>query len=166
MKELLRFKNEFVAIVLLVVMFMIGKNMVASYSEQTQTVSVKEQDFKNHSDVLNRWQKISADYRKENEKFIFADASDFKHFVDEQAQAQKVDISYVGPSRQDKVYYEEATMILKVMAPYKNLVNFLRLLEARDIIIDRLTIKNSSLKQEGRKGRTIEVAIRVFVPKR
>jgi hypothetical protein len=52
------------------------------------------------------------------------------------------------------------------MTPYKNLAHFIRLLESNDIMIDRVTIRNSNSRQEGSKGRAIEVAIRVFVPKK
>ena len=144
MKELLRFKNEFVVVAAIAIMFFIGKGLVASYSAQMQEIDAKQQDFRNHSDVLTRWQKAAADYQKGSEKFTFASAADFKRFVDEKSQAQGVNISYVGPSRQDKVYYEEATMILKVMTPYKNLANFIRLLEAKDVMVDRITIRNSA----------------------
>lgn len=166
MKELLRFKNEVIAVALLAVMFFIGKGLVTSYSAQMQDIDAKQRDIKNHSDILNRWQLVNSDYKKANEKFTFSDAADFKSFVDENAQAQGVDISYVGPSRQDKSYYEEATMILKVMTPYKNLANFIRVLESKDIMVDRLTIKNSNRPEGKNKGRSIEVAIRVFVPKK
>jgi Tfp pilus assembly protein PilO len=166
MKELLRFKNEFIILALLIVMFLVGKNLMSSYSVQMQAIESKQREVKAHSDILGRWKKADAEYHSKNEKFIFSNTSEFKKFVDEQAQSQGVNISYIGPARQDKLYYEEATMSLKVMAKYKNLAGFIKLLEAKGIVVEKLIVKNTESRQGTRKGRSIELVIKVFVPKK
>lgn len=142
MDIIFKYKNLFVLIVIILFFAFIFNKVYNSYQ-------IKSENIKNIKDIVDN-KKIIAEKlldirNKKNiilEKF-FKDPLEIKKYIEDKARESFLDIDSVKIDRRDEEFFLEITVNLLAKSSYKNFLNFLRKIEDKNIIIERLYLKKS-----------------------
>jgi hypothetical protein len=147
MKQILKYKNE--VILVLIILFFIGvaKNIVGRHSQKMKELTVIKKKIEEKKGLLKEWQEVNKKYASAQETFFRKDTLLFKRFIEERAQEAELDLEYLSPSYQGRGFYTEATIDLRSSASYRNIVSFLEQLEQRNVSIKKLGIRDSGKKR-------------------
>ena len=142
MDIIFKYKNLFVLIVIILFFAFIFNKVYNSYQ-------IKSENIKNIKNIVDN-KKIIAEKlldirNKKNiilEKF-FKDPLEIKKYIEDKARESFLDIDSVKIDRRDEEFFLEITVNLLAKSSYKNFLNFLRKIEDKNIIIERLYLKKS-----------------------
>jgi len=142
MDIIFKYKNLFVLIVIILFFAFIFNKVYNSYQ-------IKSENIKNIKNIVDN-KKIIAEKlldirNKKNiilEKF-FKDPLEVKKYIEDKARESFLDIDSVKIDRRDEEFFLEITVNLLAKSSYKNFLNFLRKIEDKNIIIERLYLKKS-----------------------
>lgn len=171
MKQFAKYKNEAIIAVIILVLYLAGKDRYDAHQVTMRRIDKEEQEAVQLKTQVEDWERITVKYDDMSRALVFDDALSFKRFVDSKAQETGLSVTYVGPSREDKKFYELATMNLKISSPYSNVIDFLKLIEQNDIILDKITVQNKKHRTMGPKGyydkteRVIEIIVKAYIKK-
>ena len=158
---ILQHKNEIIAIVIIAFFVFIGKGMYERYTIQMQELASAEQELLRGKQLFQDWDAAVEEYKNAGKGFFRQDVAELKSFVEDAALNCGVNISYVGPARDDRGFYWDTKMDLQVDATYKNVMDFLQVIEKKKIGIEKLVIRNSGESDQ----KDIRVLLKVAVIK-
>lgn len=159
MKNILRYKNIVISIVIIIVFIFVTKNIVSKYFSTIESLKTKMSDLEKGKLSIERWNIATLYYDKLAEAFFSKDPSLFKTFVDQQSKKYNINISYLSPSRRQEDFYLDSSLNLRAFADsYANIVNFVKSLEEKKIIIETLRIKNGD-----KNKRSVEMSLRTYI---
>ncbi|UCD15863.1 MAG: hypothetical protein JSV34_02090, partial [Candidatus Omnitrophota bacterium] len=116
----------------------------------------EKKQIEDRKKLIKKWQDITKRNEKLEEGFFKKDTLIFKRFIEEKSKEAAINLDYLSPSHIDRQFYWESKIVLKVTSPYKNIVDFIRYLEDRNIKVEELEIKDTSV---GRKADMVISAI-------
>jgi len=142
MDIIFKYKNLFVLIVIILFFAFIFNKVYNSYQ-------IKSENIKNIKDIVDN-KKIIAEKLLDirNKKNIilgkfFKDPLEVKKYIEDKARESFLDIDSVKIDRRDEEFFLDITVNLLAKSSYKNFLNFLRKIEDKNIIIERLYLKKS-----------------------
>lgn len=148
MRYLLQYKNEIIIVFIILFFSLAVKGKIGSYGRRIQEIKVERDNLEKNRALSLQWEKTEKDYEKLKNKFFRTDIAGLKRFVEEKAKAAAMDLEYFSPSYNEQQFYWDTTMEMRSIAAYKEVVNFVKLLEEENIKVTRLSVMDSL---EGRK---------------
>jgi len=154
LRYLLQYRNQIISIGIILVFGIILNNIVSEFSTESKRLKKENNQIKDRKKLLEDWQRINKRNEEVEKNFFRKDTLIFKRFVEEKSQEASINLDYLSPSHDDKSFYSESSIYLKVTAEYKNIAEFIKLLEDRNIKIERLIIRTTSA------GRKADISIK------
>jgi len=140
MNNLLQYKNQIIAAVIVFVFFFIAKGMIADYSSKTKALDQKRSELLQQKRAVERYDSVSSEYDSLIEKFARSDSRPLRLRVDELARKYNITINKSAPAREDKQIYIEVGVNLALAGSYKGLAQFLSSVEDAGMFIDNIKI--------------------------
>lgn len=155
MKEFLKYKNLILAVAIVFVFGIIARSIAAHYSLEKEKLEARKNNLQNNKRIIRKWENLEKEYNELKKKFLHGNTLVFKKSVEEKAQETGVNITSLNISRADKEFYREERIRLKLTCPYRNLRDFIKLIEKESIEVEKLNITeaerqiNAELDLEG-----------------
>jgi hypothetical protein len=159
MKYLLRYKNEIVAIAIILLFIFVIKGIVSNYFLRLNKLKNEKEELKDKKLLIARWEKAAKDYKTLGKDFFHKEPLLFKIFVEEKAKDYKLNINYIEPFQEDKGSYLVGTIKIGASCSYETLFNFIKTMERKNIEVDNLIIEGSEPKKD------IEMILKTFILK-
>lgn len=153
----LKYKNT-ISIILIIFIFVI-KSIFTSYTNQINKLERKREELKKKKMLIKKWEEVDEKYKNISNDFFLSESLLFKRFVEERAKEYGIAIDYLSPQQKSRKFFEEVELKLKAVSTYKDLINFIRIAEDKNIVIKKLTIKG------GRPKKKIEMELKTIVLK-
>jgi len=153
----LKYKNT-ISIILIIFIFVI-KSIFTSYTNQINKLERKREELKKKKMLIKKWEEVDEKYKNISNDFFLSESLLFKRFVEERAKEYGIAIDYLSPQQKSRKFFEEVELKLKAVSTYKDLINFIRIAEDKNIVIKKLTIKG------GKPKKKIEMELKTIVLK-
>ncbi|MCF7869679.1 MAG: type 4a pilus biogenesis protein PilO [Candidatus Omnitrophica bacterium] len=140
-KDLFQYKNIIVVIVVIIAALLFIHSSYSGYQNNLEKIKDKEKALEQARIELQRWEEAKNEYKQLVNYFFKDDSIAFKKYVEEKAKNTNVTIDSLRISRSEKDFYQEAVIQLKLNSSYKDLVNFIRELEKKNIDIKKMSLK-------------------------
>lgn len=158
MKELLRYKNILASIIIIVAFTFTAKTLWKKYTLELATLKAKMEALEKGKETIEQWNALSVQYDKVAKDFFAKDESLFKKFVEQKTKSSGINVNYLSPSRKSAGFYTEVSFALRASSDsYSNILNFVKALEERKIIIESLRVRNSGNK------RSADITVKSFI---
>lgn len=160
-KVLSPYKNIIIGLVIIVVFARITQGIISQYSLKKEETVVKTQELEEGERTIEKWRKLKRDSKELAIRFLTEDSLFFKKFVEEKANSLGIKITSLNTSSEEKDLYWEVTMQLGMACSYKDFTAFVKAMEEKGVVIERVTIANS--RED--KGEAINLALKGFIIK-
>ncbi len=159
MKAISRLKNVIITLAIIVTFVIVINKMVSGYMSQINALKIKMDDLEKGRLLIERWNKATLSYDKLAEGFFTKDPTEFKTFVDQQSKKYNINVSSLSPTKRNESFYINASLSLRASTDnYANLVNFIKSLEEKRVMVERLRIWN-----EQNNNRSAEILLSTIV---
>lgn len=141
-KDLLKHKDKFIAVVIIIIFGVIIKNTWVKFDAKSKAIAEQMNLLSENKKIIDEWNKADEEYKNKIKNFPFKDITTFKRFVEQKTKEENIYISSMRPSQEDKNFYRESKIVLDFTSSYKNIVNFVKALEENNATIEKLVVEN------------------------
>lgn len=160
-KTLLPYKNIIIGVIIIIVFAAVAQGTFSHYSLQKKEIEAKMQELEEGEKTIKRWEKLKSEREVLGSSFLAEDTLFFKKFVEEKANDSGINITSLKTSNIEKGLFWETTMQLGITCSYEDFIVFIKAIEEKSVVIERVTISNSS-----RTGNTaVSLALKGFILK-
>ncbi|MDP2922617.1 MAG: hypothetical protein Q8O30_02705 [Candidatus Omnitrophota bacterium] len=164
MKDILRYKNVIAAVVVIIIFIFVIKSTIEKHYAVMKILEAQKLELENGKKLINNWQETNRQIRELADKFFAKDTSQFKTFVEQQAQSSGITVNSLVPSKQKKDFYLEVTISIKgTPGAYEDIVKFIKSLEDKNITTEMLRVSNDLYGNQ--RKRNIEITLKSFLMK-
>ncbi len=161
MKDILRYKNVLLSIIIVVVSLFVIKGLWTRHSAVIEDLKKKTADLEKGRLLVEKWNDVSIEYDKLKDSFSVKDEVSFKKFLDEKTKSYGINVTYMSPSSKQEDFYSEMSINLRATTElYETIVDFLRSLEGKKIVMQALRIRNTDEKK-----RSVDMTVKSFIIK-
>lgn len=152
------YKNEISIAVIVVVFFFLIKGIFSFNVNWKKEVEDARILLKEKQQLVQDWQKNQEEYSNLQEGLFQNNDDLVKQYIEMQAKALGIDISFLSPSLIKKDIYNISEIRLKVTAPYELILQFIQTLENKNIFLKKLNIQGGS-----EKNKAVEILLQGFI---
>ena len=150
MNQLLRYKNILLGALIIAVFSIIINNIYTHYSWELSKMEDKRKELEDGKLTIAQWEKLGKERKGLKSTFFSNDPGVFKQFVEEKARDTDVNISSIRIDPKDEKFFWTVKISLDAVCYYKNLTDFIKLLEDKKVKIRNLAlISNYRRTQRG-----------------
>jgi hypothetical protein len=148
-KDLLRYKNILLSIIIVVVFIFVIKGLWERHSAVIEGLKQKMAELEKGRGLIEKWDQVSGEYDKLKESFSMKDQASFKKFLEETTKSVGINVTYLSPSRKQEDFYSEMSFNMKA-APdsYETVVKFISALEEKKVLVEMLTVRAAEDKKK------------------
>jgi len=146
MEAILKYKNTVIAIIIIVAFAWVLNNMNTHYIRQEKRLAVKEQELKDGKKTIEKWSKLQGDFRQLGKEFFAKDTLLVKSFVEEKAQANRVDIVNLSSTVIDEDFYWKVEVKVRTICEYEDFIELIKALEDKNINVQGMKISRDKNK--------------------
>lgn len=159
MKEILRYKNILLSIIIVVVFIFITKGLWAGHSLLIEDLKKKMSDLESGKLLIERWNVANNECNKLKEGLAIKDEVSFKKFLEEKTKNSGINVTYLSPTRKQEDFYSEISFNLRATSDsYATVVNFLNALEEKGVSLEALKVRNTEDKKMA-----VDVTVKTFI---
>lgn len=159
MKDILRYKNVLLSILIVVVFFFILKGLWERHSLVIEDLKKKTSDLEKGRLLIEKWNMVSGEYDRLKEGFAMKGEGSFKKFLEEKTKDYGINVTYLSPSRKQEDFYSEVSFNLRANSDlYETIVSFIKSLEEKRVIMETLRIRSADDKK-----RSIDLTVKSFI---
>ena len=140
MNQLLRYKNILLGALIIAVFSIIINNIYTHYSWELSKMEDKRKELEDGKLTIAQWEKLGKERKGLKSTFFSNDPGVFKQFVEEKARDTDVNISAIRIEPKDEDFFWTVTIGLDAICYYKNLTDFIKLLEDKKVKISSLAL--------------------------
>jgi SepF-like predicted cell division protein (DUF552 family) len=155
----LKYKNTISIILIILIFIFVIKSIFTSYTNQINKLEHKREELKKKKMLIKKWEEVDEKYKNISNDFFRSESLLFKRFVEERAKEYGIVIDYLSPQQKSREFFEEVGLKLNAVSTYKDLINFIKIVEDKNIVIKKLTIKGDRPKKK------IEMELKTIVLK-
>ncbi|MFH1772454.1 MAG: hypothetical protein ABH872_06520 [Candidatus Omnitrophota bacterium] len=144
MKNLFKFKNQVIAVVIIAAAAFTIKNIIVDYSAKMQQEDKRSQEIAYKKAAIEQWNKVQGQYADKKKEFLRSNELEFQNFVKSKAGDYGLSIVSLTPSKIQEQGYAEASLRLRFSCAYNTVVNFTRALEEQRVQAEAMSIVNES----------------------
>lgn len=160
-KALSQYKNVLFSIVIIVVFAVLIQGTFSYYSLQKKEIAIKLQELEEGEQTMMRWERLHLDAEELGKSFLAKDTLFFKKFVEEKANSLGIRITSLRTSNLEKDLYWEVTMDLGMTCLYKNFINFMKAIEEKSVVAEKIKITSG----QNVKDEKIDLTLKGFILK-
>jgi Tfp pilus assembly protein PilW len=158
-KELLRYKNILLSIIIIVVFIFVIKGLWTSHSLVIADLRTKTSDLEKGKLLIEKWYEVSTEYDKLKENFSMKDEAAFKKFLEEKTKSYGINVTYLSPIRKQEDFYSEMSFNIRATSEsYATIVNFLNALEEKKVIVETLKVRGAE-----DKNKSTDITVKSFI---
>ena len=159
MKDLLRYKNILLSIIIIAVFIFVIKGLWTRHSLVIADLKTKASDLEKGKLLIEKWNEVSNEYDRLKDGFSIKDQVSFKKFLEEKTKSYGVNVTYLSPSRKQEDFYSEMSFNVKAISDsYATIVSFVSALEEKKVIIETLRIRNAEEKKK-----SADITVKSFI---
>jgi Na+-transporting NADH:ubiquinone oxidoreductase subunit NqrC len=143
MKELLRYRNIFIGIIIVVVISIIIYKIQANYSLEIKKIEAQQAELEKGREMLEEWSALEGRYQQIAGGFLQRDTLFFKKMFEEKAKNLGIDISSLSISQKERDDYWETSAKIVFTAKYNKFLEFVKSLAEKKIEIERVKLAGS-----------------------
>jgi cell division protein FtsL len=140
-KDILRYKNILAAIIIVVIFWFIGKNIIAGYNQKMQSLSEKKKEKQEYKQMADQYSKLNSQYASLAQKYFQGDEIDFKNYVEVLASEKSLQLEALRPIQKSGRFYKINKLAVDMKGLYSGFVQFIKELEENNIKIKTLTME-------------------------
>jgi IS605 OrfB family transposase len=158
-KELLRYKNILLSIIIIVVFIFVIKGLWTRHSLVIADLKAKTSDLEKGKILIEKWNEVSNEYDKLKENFSMKDEVAFKKFLEEKTKSYGINVTYLSPARKQEDFYSEMSFNIRATSEsYATIVNFLNALEEKRVIVETLKVRGTEDKKK-----STDITVKSFI---
>jgi len=152
-KALSHYKNIIIGAIIVIAFAVVARGTFSHYFLQKKEIEAKSRELEEGEETIERWKKLRLEREVLNSTFLAEDVLFFKKFVEEKANDSEISIISLKTYNAEEDFFWETTMQLAIICSYKDFIVFIKDIEEKSVIIEKVGIKNSS------EMRNIEVSL-------
>jgi hypothetical protein len=158
-KDILRYKNILLSIIIIAVSIFVIKGLWTKHSLIIKDLEKKMSDVEKGKLLIEKWNKVSNEYDGLKKNFFMKDQEFFKNFLEEKTKNYGINVTYLSPTRKQENFYSEMSFSLRATSEsYATIVNFLNALEEKKVIIEILKVRGAENKK-----RLADITVKSFI---
>ncbi len=162
---ILRFKNQFVIVGIIVGLFMLNNSIFSKYTAEENKLKIEHTKLDAGQKLIERWGQVSQDFSKVKREFPSESIIELKKFVEKTAQGSKMRIASLRTSSSDKKVYQLIGISLKSTGLYEDFLTFLKALEAKNMQAKQIKIRKASKIRSSGQSLSIDLELQAFLVK-
>lgn len=162
MQVILRYKNAIVIMAVVALFIVVDYNLITGYFEQIGQLGQKKAELETVKQTLREWKSVGNEFEIVSEGFLTDDVQLFKKSIEGSAEQYNVSIVSLSISNEDKDYYWEANMDLRIKCSYANFVEFISDIETESIEVKKVSI----LSNRDNRNAVISITLRGYILKK
>ena len=151
-----QYKNIFIGLAIIIIIAIIAQSVFSHYSLEKEKIASKMQELKEGERTIKRWQKLSLDDEELNKSFLAKDTLFFKKFVEEKANNFGIKITALKTTNIEKDLYWETIMKLGMACSYRELVDFIKAIEEKSVVLQKIKIVSGKDVRDERVDLTLK----------
>ena len=160
-KALSQYKNPLIGFAIVIIFAVITQGIFSSHSLEKEEIVSKMQELDAGRQTVARLERLRMETERLKIPFLTKDTLFFKKFVEEKANSFGIEVTSLKISNVEKDLYWEATMQLGMVGSYKNFTYFIKAIEEKSILAEKISIISG---QDGRYGK-IDLNLKGFILK-
>lgn len=160
-KVLSPYKNIIMGVIIIIAFAVVVQGIFSHYSLQEKEIEAKMRELEERERTIERWGKLRLERKALGDSFLTEDTLFFKKFVEEKANDSGINITSLKTSNAEKNLFWETTMQLGIICSYEDFIVFIKAIEEKSVVIERVGIKNSS----GTRNTAVRLTLRGFILK-
>lgn len=152
-KNISPYKNIIASLIIVIVFVIIIRSIVSHYSFQENKIAERIQELEKGDSTIKKWEKLKSERNELDSIFLGEDSLFFKKFIEEKANASKINITLLKTFNTEKDLYWETKMELNIACTYRDFIAFTEAIEKKSVIIERVVMSM------GGRGKNIDVSL-------
>lgn len=160
-KAILPYKNIIIGVIIIIVFAAVVQGTFSHYSLQSKEIEAKMQELEEGEKTIERWGKLKLEREVLGGSFLAEDTLFFKKFVEEKANDSGINITSLNTSSMEKDLFWETTIQLGITCFYEDFIVFIKAIEEKSVVIEKVGIKNSG----GMENTAVSLTLKGFILK-
>lgn len=149
----MRYRNQIISAGIILVLGIFMRNIFLYSSRELNKLNKEKVHIEAKKKLIQEWDELNSKNKELEDRFFRKDTLVFKRFIEEKAKTAGISLEYLGPAHEDKTIYWKSTIGLKTASPYKDITEFIKYLENKNIKVEKVIIRNDP------RGRKADIAI-------
>ena len=155
-KVISQYKNPLIGIAIIITFAILVQGILSHYSLQRDEIAAKIRELEEGEQTIMRWQRLNLDAEELSRSFLTKDILSFKRFVEEKANFFGIRITSLKTSSLEKDLYWEVAMQLGITCSYKGFIEFIKAIEEKSIIAEKIGITSGQNVRDEKIGLTLK----------
>jgi len=160
-KVLSPYKNIIIGMIIIIAFAAVVQGTFSQYSLQEKEIEAKMRELEDREKTIERWGKLRLEREALGDSFLTEDTLFFKKFVEEKANDSGINIISLKTSNAEKDLFWETTMQLSIICSYEDFIVFIKAIEEKSVVIEKVGIKNRS----GMRNTAVSLTLKGFILK-
>lgn len=155
-KALSQYKNPLIGFAIVIIFAIIAQGIFSHHSLEREKIASKMQELEEGEQTIMRWEKLRLEAEELDTSFLTKDTLFFKKFVEEKANSFGIKITSLKTSNVEKDLYWEATMHLGMVCSYKEFTDFIKAVEEKSVVVEKINIISGQNVRDGKVDLTLK----------
>ncbi len=160
-RVLSQYKNPFIGFAIIIIIAIIAQDIFSRYSLEEEEIASKMQELEEGWQTIMRWENLRSEAEELAMSFLTKDTLFFKKFVEGKANSSGIKIISLKTSNVEKDLYWETTIELGVAGSYKNFTDFIRAIEEKSVVAEKIRITSG----QNVRDEKIDLTLKGFILK-